>query len=173
MNKQEIIKKIKNREVAIFNDDKESLRKCLKIVFPKDIFKAQGVDKYYYASDKTKLHWFNYHRKPEEIKEQIKATELIKILEGEEDCKLNQPLSKAIKDKDFMANYYNALNSDLPTLTETQQFKPIGRLAGRYLNKPLKQLNDYSEVQYLQRSGDYYHFLCDKKYVVVCVIVSE
>ena len=62
---------------------------------------------------------------------------------------------------------------NLPTLTETQQFNPIGRLAGRYLNKPLKQLNDYSEVQYLQRSGDYYHFLCDKKFVVVCVIVDE
>jgi len=109
----------------------------------------------------------------QKIKNREKATELLKILEGEEDRKLNLLVSEAINDKHFMTNYYKALNSDLPTLTENQQFKAIGRLAGRYLNKPLKQLNDYSEVQFLQRSGDYYHFLCDKKYIVVCVIVSE
>ena len=142
MKKQEIIQKIKNRECAILNDDSSSCIKVLDLIFNEPI-KASGTFQYYLAMINQK-EWYGDDTNP--LPNEIKATELLKILEEE---------------------------SDLPTLTENQQFKAIGRLAGRYLNKPLKQLNDYSEVQYLQRSGDYYHFLCDKKYVVVCVIVSE
>ena len=145
MKKQEIINKIKNREYAILNNDSSSCIKVLDKIFNEPI-KASGTFQYYLAMINQK-EWYGDDTNP--LPNEIKATELLKILEG------------------------NEVQHNLPTLTETQQFKAIGRLAGRYLNKPLKQLNDYTEVQFLQRSGDYYHFLCDKKYVVVCVIVSE
>jgi hypothetical protein len=46
MNKQEIIKKIKNREVAIFNDHRASLIKCVNLIYYKPK-KVGGAFSYY------------------------------------------------------------------------------------------------------------------------------
>ena len=67
------------------------------------------------------------------------------------------------------------IKGDLPQRSKGNpfKFKINKRVQGKsLLNSPLK-FEDYSEMLYLGRSGDFYHFIGDNKCMLICTIIIK
>lgn len=81
LTKEQAIEQIHGRVLAIENDDKGALNKCLKYFWPESNWRAQGIYKYYVRMRNNKNDFTFYDEK--ELPQSIPATELLRILEVE------------------------------------------------------------------------------------------
>lgn len=60
-----------------------------------------------------------------------------------------------------------------PKLPKDQVWKVIGQVVGKRTRKCVLEFKDFSSIQYICRSGDYYHFIGDSNTLLVCSIIIK
>lgn len=57
-----------------------------------------------------------------------------------------------------------------PELAPTQEWSVTGYLAGRATRSCPLKFSDFKTIQFIGRSGDYYHFIGDGRTILICTI---
>lgn len=72
-----------------------------------------------------------------------------------------------------MTKPVNQIILGAPKLGVNQKWNVVGYLKGKSVNKSNKPFEQFSELQFIERSGDYFHFLGNGRFVLVCSIVFK
>lgn len=62
---------------------------------------------------------------------------------------------------------------NFPMIANNQKWKVVGYLNGKATNKTKLKFEDFSTVQFVGQSGDYYHAIADGKIILVLTIIIK
>ena len=62
---------------------------------------------------------------------------------------------------------------NFPSIGEQNKWKVIGYLNGKATNKTKLKFEDFSSIQFVGRSGDYYHALADGNVILILTIIIK
>ncbi len=67
----------------------------------------------------------------------------------------------------------NQIKYNFPAIGDNQNWKVVGYLNGKSTNKTKLKFEDFSSIQFIGQSGDYYHAIADGNIILVLTIIIK